>query len=290
MSKIAEYIKKLLVPYRVNPNNRGYDHDITTSRPIYIFYHVYCGTNDYKSIVQDQISQIRDSGLFEAATKFYISISGPQIDRECVKSLLADNKCVVFYESEDGSSYEFPSLEKMRDLSATEEFYALYLHAKGSSLSQKLADQEQVPFDTVCKNVKNWRKLMEYYVITKWHTAVNVLDDGYLTYGCLLKYVQPIWQAKPHYSGNMWWATSEAIQMTNTISEEYKRNRWNAEFWIVRDVARAYSSFDNPYLLYQLSIPECVYTGQRFSLKHLAYVFKHYAVMPKMIKRKRYLI
>jgi hypothetical protein len=63
------------------------------------------------------------------------------------------------------------------------------MHAKGVS-----RERFQNP------NVTDWRRLMEHFVVERWHDCLAALDDHDV---CGVN-----WRSEPapHFSGNFWWA------------------------------------------------------------------------------------
>jgi hypothetical protein len=71
--------------------------------------------------------------------------------------------------------------------------------------------------------------MMEYFVIDRWEHALDILgDEGAV--GCNLQ-SDTFMGHHPHFSGGMWWATSEHI---NALNHSYLDGptRWHREFWI----------------------------------------------------------
>ena len=233
----------------INPLNKKFDHKSDSTHPIFLFYHIYCGPNDWEGIVSEQLSIIKMSGLWKKINKFFITIIGSEYEQEKIKELFKEVSYEIVYASDDASCFEFPSLERMKELSGQEKFYAVYIHTKGASYSRK------EKFDSITHNdwnwklrqLMNWRMLMNYFVLYKWNIAVNALNEGYQAYG-ILKRNLPC----PHFSGNFWWSNSELIKSAVNIDVDFKKDRYNAEFWILsgcKETEKIYSPFERGLLL-----------------------------------------
>lgn len=74
----------------------------------------------------------------------------------------------------------------------TEPSYILRYHMKGITIWPAKSDYDE---------------LLDDYNISKWESVITKLDQGYDTAG-----VWWVKQPRPHYMGNIWWATSEYIR------------------------------------------------------------------------------
>ncbi len=217
-----------LTPCKINKLNGHYDKAVVKICPVYVFYHIYCGSNDWKGIVDEQLQMMKISGLWSEMDKLFVTIIGSDSDIADVMAMLAGTNFEVVYSSDDGSCFEFPCLIKMRQLAKSEKFYALYFHTKGASYSRIRHDWSSCNYEWKLVQVARWRNLMNYYCLYKWNMAINALSDNYEAYGILQRDMP-----KPHFSGNFWWARSELISNTPVIDRIFKEDRYNAEFWIM---------------------------------------------------------
>lgn len=114
----------------------------------------------------------------------------------------------------------------------------LYFHGKGASNM------------TRCRN--RWRRLLEYFCITRWRTAVAALET-YDTYGAL-------WYPKHtrHYSGNFWWARAGYLaQLPDpTISSRMRSGlRFQYEAWIGLKNPSHFNAYDDLSDHYTVPLP-----------------------------------
>lgn len=169
------------------------------TKPIFGFHHI-CLLNNGADIFKEQLETIVSSGLYNATTQIFCSIVGAGSD---VFEL--PDKYNVVYQSEDMSSGERKILEYMYVSSNIHIGSYYYIHTKGVSRFNH-------PF---YQNIKDWRLLMEHFLIVHWKNRHNellncdVVGINYMTY--------PL----PHFSGNFWWTKSDYISRS-PVTFNYK--------------------------------------------------------------------
>ncbi len=93
----------------------------------------------------------------------------------------------------DPTLFEYPTLHKLWRDAQSEDFYALYLHAKGAS---KTKEREYL-------NAEAWMDFMLYGVVDNWRTCVVHMDRGAHLVGS---------QWYRHFKGNFWWGKSTYLR------------------------------------------------------------------------------
>ena len=278
-----------LVAARPNPDNKRFD--IATAEPlplpVYVFWHIYCGPNEWRSIFDEQNARLRQSGLMDAASRIYVTILSPHLatDRQTILDSLPADKVHVVHASTDGSCFEFPCLQTMRRLADEEDFLAMYFHTKGSSYDkQSHLRYGASSFDSLNRCTIAWRNMMEYFCVDKWRMAVNVLaKGGFGTYGCYYRTPQTYFGFPYHYCGNFWWATSRHVRTLPAFSDVDKENRFKAEFWVASTPDISYDAFTSWCNLYLENMPEWAYRDSNwmkravFTAYH-CYMFFRYEV------------
>lgn len=280
------HIRNILVPYWNNTQNRKWvrrSQSLTITKPIHIFYHIFCGPNRWKEIVGEQIEMMKQSGLFEATTTMHFTLIGSAQDLEWFYDQFLEEerkKLELIYHSQDGSCFEFPTLEEFERLSrAGLDFIALYLHSKGTSYNYDPKNMSKEHYRNRLRNADSWRDLMNYFNIRWWKVAVTLLQNGYDTYGALL--MEPHSHINQrHYSGNFWWSTSANIRHCAPLTRE---NRWNAEIWSVNDRTKAYCAYYSWVLLYGTCLPESTYNKSTFNHLNIKHLFYHYKTGRKFL-------
>jgi len=119
---------------------------------------------------------------------------------------------IDFYEHNFGpDSFEYPTLHKIWTDSQEEDFYCLYLHAKGASKTN-----EQDILNSIA-----WMDYMIYGVIENGEICIDHLNKG-------AELVGSIWHW--HYKGNFWWGRSSHLkEMPDPLN--LMKERFNAEYW-----------------------------------------------------------
>lgn len=186
---------------------------VDQQRRIFGYYHV-CAINGYEKVVEEQIADLINSGLYRAAEKIYVTVCGEHTDKACVlfSGLKKFELCII-----DDDRYEFPSIELLQsDCDSDEKMWIFYIHTKGVSYLDGRGDY--------------WRQFMMYFNVEKWKDCIQKLRDGHETVG--IKLLEAKSHYPKHYSGNFWWATSEYIKRLPKVSELNQQDRFQAEFWI----------------------------------------------------------
>ena len=202
----------------------------------HIFYHVFPIFN-WCDLVQDQLSQIFISGLYDDIETFNIVLlSSDKRNFEWLKNVTSKfEKITVFFEENDDLA-ERPTLSRMNDFAKTrpQDEIILYMHTKGISW---FLDEDYSLSGSPRRKQVAWRKYMEHFNIHLWRNAEMVLSSGYWdSYGVNLGRGNDYYGFHIHYSGNFWWATTDYL---SSLKKEYfledlgrKDDRVYAEFWI----------------------------------------------------------
>jgi len=258
-----------------------WEHPADTAVPIYGVYHVFCA-NGWQDLVAQQIQHLKDSGLLAATEKFYVScIYSQPGDVEKLKEIVADDKMEIISATDDATCFEYPALDFIREKSNHDDCFFYYFHTKGVSFfSNKGNDRHFLSFK---RRVNAWREMMEYFLMDKWNVAVNVLSDGYDTYGC---YRYPPAPA-PYlmYAGNFWWIRSDyARNLPPFDSQKEHEDRTMAENWVYKCHPRDFSAFDTVALLYRIEMPPTLYRNVSPNIgQRLHFIFRYNYV--KMLKK-----
>ena len=226
-----------------------WEHQPLIRRPIYGVYHVYCARG-WQGLVSAQLKRLRESGLLDASSKLYVSIIAP--DKKDVGAFLriADSdKVELVAVHEDPSRYEYPALEYLANVAKREDCLLYYFHTKGISY-QGVGINDRL-YRSFSRKIEAWREMLEYFVFAKWQVAVNVLDEGYDTYGCYQ------WPPKGYtmFSGNFWWVSSDyARRLPAFTPQAISGNRFYSEVWLYQLPHRTFSAFETIADLYFVRI------------------------------------
>jgi hypothetical protein len=240
-------------------------HSSPKKQPIYGVYHIYC-EKGWQTMVHEQIERWKASGLMQASDKLFISlISLHDDDRALLDKELSDlpkGKVEIISFTNDPLVYEYPALDFIYARSKKEPtalFY--YFHTKG--ITYQSLDSDDPTFTKFYQKITSWRHMMEYFVIDKWQVAVNVLNDGYETYGC---YLFPPF-VNGMYAGNFWWTRADYFSKLDALDNKTKAdNRFKAEEWLLTKSRKPFSAFDTVADLYFVNITPDIYSSERHSI------------------------
>lgn len=231
--------------------------------PIYGVYHVFCDKG-WQELVADQIRRLKDSGLYSATKRLYIScIVKDEAQADELMSLIDADKAELISVSTDPMKFEYPALEFIREKSGAEDCFIYYFHTKG--ISYYAGERTDRHFLALRRNIEAWRHMMEYFLFYKWQVAVNVLDEGYDTYGC---YRLPPYPKKYYlYAGNFWWVRSDYVRRLPPFpGQRIATDRFIAEEWLYKAGPMDFSAFDTMADLYFVHMDEALYSAKRLPL------------------------
>jgi len=180
------------------------------------FYHVSM-MNHWKDVVREQIELITSSGLYDKCKRIYIGAVGSKEMLNELVDMTKGSKFVVAAYSDDLKSYEYPTINLVKQYSKAHDNYdCFYLHTKGVS---------QPDYK---KGGDYWRNFMNYFNIERWRECKKGLESSEVA-GCG-------WRDEAvfnrHFSGNFWWARGEYIKNLPEVHSLNKEDRFQAEFWI----------------------------------------------------------
>jgi hypothetical protein len=198
---------------------------------IKIFYHVLL-ENHWYSVVNEQLSHIKESGILEHTSCFYISLSTSDnidnIEKSEVIQFFYDYFLNYVYPEDTfygkkfevleckKSDFEYPTLEKAIEISKLDKnFTGFYFHTKGVSKPTYKKDHTRNAMNVGC--IDNWKdhldKISEGYDMS----GINMFDRNI-----------KIPEYKTHYSGNFFFFKPEFFSNVD-FSIIDKSNRFYAE-------------------------------------------------------------
>ena len=142
----------------------------TSSVPIYVFYHI-CTTN--MKIVDEQIGELINSGLYSIATKLFYGCNCSNCDTILEEYMKQYDKFIPLNSAiiPDKKTYENGTINAMINYAkeSKEKFYALYIHTKGTS---NISEAQQ-----------GWRRIMMYWLVTNHKLCIDILNRDFFTVG-----------------------------------------------------------------------------------------------------------
>ena len=171
-----------------------------------IFWHTYL-TGDYKLVVQEQMTKLITSGLYNEVDYIFTGISATSVHdvNWFMKLLSSYEKFFPILHSDNHG--EKPTMRLLVNYAKENECYIMYFHTKAVS-------------NTGYNNTL-WRWSMDYSVIYKHKECIELLDKGVDAVGPNLRKNTHVGYY-PHFSGTYWWSTSKYIQ---SLNEEYLYNK-----------------------------------------------------------------
>lgn len=193
-------------------------------KPIAIFYHTYISGPGVPlehgiSIFQEQIRDMEQSGLLDAASEFYIGVSGGE-SNTCAISMMAPSKAKIIEHGPETCA-ELPTLCALQNwLPGHEDWAILYFHQKGS-----------LYFGNATWAA--WRRCMMGVVVYGWKSCVRDLEQGFDAAGphYLTPQAFPIIGNVPYFGGNFWWAKASFLATLPKLDPNGP-SRYHAEVWI----------------------------------------------------------
>jgi hypothetical protein len=181
--------------------------------PIYGFMHV--GTlNHWHGVVAEQLLKLRASGLWDRTERIFVGLVGP----EQQEFDFEDPKLAVVYRSVDVSEAEYPTLKALEQFCTSHDCLVYYMHTKGTF--------------HVSENTRDWRHLMEYFVIQRHEDCIRALVD-HDACGVNLLSDGPF---QAFFAGNFWWARSAYIRrlppLRSLAPDGSRPDRHTCERWI----------------------------------------------------------
>ena len=210
---------------------------------IAIVYHCYL-VNNWKEIVKQQLSRVKNSGLYDAVDLFYITVNRREEIQEIEFKELVAEYGKVQIEFHSNNTYEYPGIKKVKELSKEhDDLKILYFHAKGVSNNYIRPNQPEISEKKV-KNIRAWSECLEYFLIDRWKESTEKLDEN----DCV-----GVTNVNGWYWGNFWWVNSNYIKRCREVDHW---GRWSYEAWLndyVEGEKRFYQWYNftfNPYVTF----------------------------------------
>ena len=211
-------------------------------KKIQIFYHIFLITNWY-DIVKEQIDSLSNSKLLEISTLNVGVLFDKQIDSEKEKLMELLSKVPslnLMFIDENVSFGESKTLIKLKEFSMTDtnNTNILYLHTKGVTQHNSVRE----------KPVKEWRLMMEHFLITNWEKCVEKLNNEFdccgINYQDHAGNVKGVTKLIQIFNGNFFWTKSDYVKkLDGSILFEH---RYSSENWILSSEHKAYTFLNVP--------------------------------------------
>jgi hypothetical protein len=195
------------------------------SDDIFVYYHV-AQMGNWLEVVDDQLRELKESGLYDAASKIRMGVLGTEKEEP-----LLTPKTEILFHRPVLSEAELPTLECLHRDAMRSDFLVLYMHTKGVSYQKKNYNKDAMTA---------WRKYLEHFCIGKWRECVARLADHDAS-GC--EYVGPrtrdTVKLPSHFRGNFWWSKASYLRTLCPVRETITKPRYpfvnerrKAEYWL----------------------------------------------------------
>jgi len=217
------------------------------------YMHVY-QTNNWSSIVEQQLYRMKVSGLYDKMDKLYIGLLGENNTRQFGK------KVEIIYHINKPELEQSLTLSHLHLNAHMFNGQVFYIHTKG--VSHNLKNLENEP-------QKNWRKMMEHFVIDRWKTCKDELirndivgvnwhlGEGYMNAKAIHCGGIPV---TPHFSGNFWWATTNYLKTLPILIP--LKSKYECEFWIGKGNPKVAELWHTGVHHHRSVYPESKYIGE----------------------------
>jgi hypothetical protein len=213
-----------------------------------IYYHIYT-INNWLEIVKEQINLVQSTNLLKNSILRVGVLYDNEKEIDEVKNFFVNYKNIEFLFFSINSGYaESETLSMMKKFSdqSQKNYNVLYLHTKGVTQYNSV---RELP-------VKEWRNMMEYFLIEKWNDCIDKLNQGYDCCGINLKShtgnIRGKLQETKIFDGNFFWTKTDYVKkLDESLLFEH---RYSAENWITSSNPNLYSFYNSPIidLYYQI--------------------------------------
>jgi len=183
-----------------------------------IFYHclLYGGNppdllpNAY-CVVNEQMQQLKDSGLLNASVIFVAGINGGNESSDMANMVLPAKAQRIMHGLQSRS--ENLTIALMHDWAQSNpDWYVLYFHSKSATKTE--------PYYREHGN--QWRRCMMRHCVTNWRQCVKDLDSGFESVGCHWLTNMGSDRSQNYWAGTIYWVKSDFLR---TIPSIYTRQR-----------------------------------------------------------------
>lgn len=198
------------------------------------------------SIMAEQMSALKQSGLADAAQEIHIGVNGND-GQGLLAGALAPEKSIIYAHGSKARG-EHPTFALLRQwIRSHLDWFVLYHHSKG--VTQREHGVTSIEYKT------NHRRSMEQACVWNWRQCVKDLERGFDAVG--VNWVDPI--TRPvipgrFFAGNFWWAKADFLASLPPIPDKIGNydnlgERMQTEAWIGSGLARPkVMDYERPHL------------------------------------------
>jgi hypothetical protein len=175
-------------------------------KPLAVFFHglFFLGDRHMPNagcIISDQITQMRNSGLWDAASEIHFGINGGPESEKIFNSIVSAKPGMTVTYHGLKCRTECRTVEALLEWAKTHPGWnILYLHGKGTSHDPNS--------DYAVRVSKPWRESMMHDLVMNWRLCVADLDSHDIA--CMVWLWEQGWDKSQHIpAGNFLWITSD---------------------------------------------------------------------------------
>lgn len=206
---------------------------------ILVVYHCHL-VNNWKEIVTDQLTRVKNSGLYDSADQFWVTVNLMNETEDEFKQHVKEYEKLQFVFRNDNGA-EYPGIHKVKELgNLYDSSKIFYFHTKGVSNTYEDWYNRGFSLEKV-NNIKAWRECLEYFLIDRWQECVNKLDENdNVGVTCNANW----------YWGNFWWTNSKHVKKCIEVNFW---GRWDYEAWLNNSIEQPknfewFKFIFNPYV------------------------------------------
>lgn len=143
-----------------------------------IVYHIFCSNSQHIEIVENQVSKLVKSGVYEWCDDVYVTCIDSEGKWNGIDKIFNGLSKVQITKLKE-NTFEYPAIHKAYKLSQQYDGYLLYMHSKGATASKATFEpgSEASPWKTASNTF--FRNLTEHFLIENYKECVSALDRGY---------------------------------------------------------------------------------------------------------------
>ena len=179
----------------------------------------------WEDILSQQLSRVCQSGLYDYSNEYYLVVTDVNNEKEKLDNILINYPKIILEYHPNNRLYETLAIKKVQQLGRNnQDLNILYFFSKGvTNNGIKNYKTKEVSL-LKQKSVKNYREILEYFLIDNWKECVDKLNEGYHIVG--MNCVFGMWW------GNFWWTRSEYVKSNEEFTFNEGDSRWKCERWI----------------------------------------------------------
>jgi hypothetical protein len=186
--------------------------------PIVIFYHCCFQIGDKRldaaeSIIREQMTLLKSSGLEDAASEIHIGLNGGKESERFAKGIFPSKALVTYHSLQCRSENRTLLMMENWCRSHKGEAHLLYFHSKGASypLDSEYAKNKTSP----------WRNRMMDICVSQWRMCVKLLEK-YEAVGCHWLTGKGPDQSQSFFAGNFYWVRASFFRTIPSIMTRHR--------------------------------------------------------------------